>query len=260
MTKFSIVIRVKNEQKSLALLLKVLSVFYIDYIEEIIIVDNNSTDGSYELAIEHKCKVVSLKEFTYGKAINMGINASITNHIVLLSAHSLPIGASFFKSLSLQIDQNPKIGAARFINSGLNYERSLINDFEVKAPLKFGLTASCAYVNKLAWQDCRFDENIIACEDKLWSQKIIEIGYIIIEIPETYFYIIQRTTHSALNRMRNEEIASHLINNTRPISISKAFLIFVKNISLGLLINSWDYISYHFLKFRSQIFINKYLN
>ncbi|MGJ8684500.1 MAG: glycosyltransferase family 2 protein [Nonlabens sp.] len=259
MIRYSIVIRVKNEFSALELLLKVLVKQYINDIKEIIIVDNNSTDGSRELAADYGCVIVPIHKFTYGKAINNGIQVSQSDHIILLSAHSIPIGDSFFKSLSKQISNNEKIGAARFINSATNYKRALSNDFKIKNPLTQGLTASCAYVYKGAWNEIKFDEQIIACEDKLWSNEIMNAGYQIVEITETFFYSIKRSEKAILNRMRNEEIASHQMLQTKPISITRAFLIFVKNSTVGLLRVIIHHIKFHYMKFKNQRFINKYL-
>jgi len=94
----SIVIRNKNEAKALENTLPILIKQYSDYFDEIILVDNNSIDNSIEIAKKYNCKVIVINDFTYGKALNLGIEKASNEHILLLSAHVLPIGASFFKS------------------------------------------------------------------------------------------------------------------------------------------------------------------
>ena len=69
----SVVIRNKNEEQSLEDILNFLCKVYIDDIDEIIIVYNNSTDQSIVVAKIFKCKIVTIENFTYGKAINLGI-------------------------------------------------------------------------------------------------------------------------------------------------------------------------------------------
>lgn len=256
--KFSIVIRVKNEVEPLRLVLGVLRTQYQDDIDEIIIVNNNSTDGTLELAREHQCVITTISNFTYGKAINQGIAAASGNHIILLSAHSLPIGASFFTTLKQRLQEPEGIAAGRFINSAQNYKRAITSDFKVTDPIQFGLTASCAYVYKPVWEQEPFDEHIIACEDKLWSKKVLDLGYQIIEIPETFFYFATRTEEAALRRERNETLASKIITKSQPIGMVKAILVWFKSITIGsfrALLKHWKV---SWMRFKNNLFMHSY--
>ena len=73
--KASIIIRTKNEEKWISICLN--AIFKQDYKNfEVIIVDNCSTDKTVEKAKEWNVKVVTLKEFKPGNAINFGIENS----------------------------------------------------------------------------------------------------------------------------------------------------------------------------------------
>ena len=91
----SIVIRNKNEGVALESTLNILRKLYIEDIDEIIVVDNNSTDKSIEIAKKFKCKIIMIENFTYGKAINLGIENTKNDLVLLLSSHAIPIGNSF---------------------------------------------------------------------------------------------------------------------------------------------------------------------
>ena len=56
---------------------------------KIILVDNSSTDGSQEYAIEQGCYIVKYdkSEFNYSYALNIGIKETSQNEILILSAH-----------------------------------------------------------------------------------------------------------------------------------------------------------------------------
>ena len=74
----SIIIRTKNEERWIVSCLK--SIFSQTYQNfEIIIVDNCSTDKTIEKAKQFKIsKILKIKKFFPGKAINMGIKFSTT--------------------------------------------------------------------------------------------------------------------------------------------------------------------------------------
>ena len=101
----SIIIRTKNEERWISSCLK--SVFKQDYKNfEVIIVYNESTDRTIIKANEFPVKIVKIKDFFPGKAINDGIRASSGDFIVCLSGHCIPVDnqwlGNFIKDLELK--------------------------------------------------------------------------------------------------------------------------------------------------------------
>lgn len=213
--KASVVIRNKNEAISLADCLELLTRVYADYIGEIIIVDNNSTDNSLEVAKRYGCRIVKIDDFTYGRAINMGIRAAHFNEVLLLSAHAMPIGSGFFKKSFQEIAANPKAAGIRYVNNIANYKRAVENDFQVVDGLQFGLMAACAMVNKSIWEKFKFDESLEFSEDKAWSETVIEAGYQILDLNETHFYFAKRSEESLLNRWHMETLAHYKLHDKK---------------------------------------------
>ena len=226
----SIVIRNKNEAKALENVLTILTRVYADDFDEIVVVDNNSTDNSRTIAEKFNCKIVELVEFTYGKAINLGIETAKNNYILLLSAHAIPVGKSFFANAMKEFKINDTIAGLRFINSYDNYKRALNNNFVVKEGLNYGLMAACAMVNKKVWVNNKFDENLIASEDKEWSARVIDQGYEIRDVNETFFYFLKRDEKSALKRWKIETIADHQLKNKPFPIVSKIIISFLYKI------------------------------
>ena len=85
------------KRKLWKMFLSILTNLYSKYIKEIIIVDNGSTDISREVGLQYNCKISTIDNFTYGKAINQGISLAKSQYILLLSSHSVPIGTGFFE-------------------------------------------------------------------------------------------------------------------------------------------------------------------
>lgn len=88
----SVIIRVRNESNALLRAFDSLDAQIFDGQYEVIVIDNESDDGSQELAVSRGAKVFSLARemFTYGRAINLGVSRSRGSLLVLLSAHAWP--------------------------------------------------------------------------------------------------------------------------------------------------------------------------
>jgi glycosyltransferase involved in cell wall biosynthesis len=79
-SRISVIIPAFNEEKSIGLVLDALPQ---DIINEIIVVDNNSTDNTARSAIEKGARVVSEKRRGYGSACLKGISELDNPHIVV---------------------------------------------------------------------------------------------------------------------------------------------------------------------------------
>ena len=100
----SIIIRTKNEERWIGLCIeRIKKQTYKNF--EIILVDSFSEDKTVEKAKRNGVeKIVKIKEYKPGKAINMGIEASKGQYIVILSAHCLPINSNWLTDLFEEIN------------------------------------------------------------------------------------------------------------------------------------------------------------
>lgn len=228
----SIVIRNKNEANALEKTLSILTKLYKDDFNEIILVDNESKDNSIKIGKKYNCKIVTISDFTYGKALNKGIKAAKNRYILLLSSHAIPIGKSFFTTAIGEFINNDKLAGIRFINSFGNYERALENNFYIIDGLKYGLMNACAMIDREVWENHKFDENIVASEDKKWSQQVLDNGYLLKDCREGFYYFIKRSAKGNLNRLQNETIAEFQLNSMDYPSKTKIILTTLYNMTL----------------------------
>jgi len=170
------------------LLSKCLSSIYkqiIDYIYEIIIIDNGSKDGSEQLIKNYypKIKFIKLdKNYGFAKAVNHGIMESKGNYILLLNNDTV-LGESFLKNMKKALDENPDVsycaskilmidnpdkiyGAGNiFINNGTaelrgyDKDKNLFNETEYV----FGACAAASIYRRSLFTDIGyFDEDLFA--------------------------------------------------------------------------------------------------
>jgi rhamnosyltransferase len=190
----SIIIRTKNEEKWISSCLK--SVFNQDYENfEVIIVDNCSTDRTVKKAKEFPVKLISIKDFYPGKAINNGIKASSGEYIVCLSGHCIPVDNSWLKNLIYDL-KDANVAGVYGRQEPLSFtsdldKRDLLTVFgkDKKIQIKdsFFHNANSAFSRKI-WKKFPFDENIENIEDRIWGELVIRNGYNIIYEPSSSVY------------------------------------------------------------------------
>jgi rhamnosyltransferase len=201
----SVIIRNRNEAVHLRQVLLALSAQAVSRLE-IVLVDNASRDDSVAVARGHGATVVHLPEgeFTYGRALNVGLSVASGDICVILSAHSLPLGTGFMNSC-LAPFSDPRTAAVRcvYVGKGSDLTRwtapevltasSTLRDIVAKGPLASG----CA-IRRSVWLEIPFDENVIAAEDKLWASLVLQAGYTILS-PCNAFYLYMKRVPPAVS-------------------------------------------------------------
>lgn len=209
----SVIIRNRNEAEFLGFALE--SVVRQQLVQtEVIFVDNESEDNSLEIAGEYNCKIINLPKnsFTYGKALNVGIEAAKGEICVLLSAHSM-LASPFALYSCVSVFEDEEVAAARFIHSGKRFDAKrwlapeiLSGDLDIdtvvsKAPLANG----CA-IRKSVWEKIPFDEEVIAAEDKIWSLEVLQNGWKIFSPCPTVYFYLKDTPHKKQIEKNNREL------------------------------------------------------
>ena len=96
----SIVIRAYNEERHIGRLLEGIRQQTIKDVE-IILVDSGSTDGTVAIAESFGARIVHIPsaEFTFGRSLNLGIQAATREWVVIASAHVYPVYPDWLESL-----------------------------------------------------------------------------------------------------------------------------------------------------------------
>jgi rhamnosyltransferase len=189
----SVVIRTRNEAQNLRQVLKALKAQRCDFQWEIIVVDNESDDETIRLCIEHEARIISIShdEFTYGRALNLGISNARGKLVLLCSAHSLPIGPYFFESAVAPFTDS-RIAAVRCIVVSNDQQ---LREWYTDQDIQYGSyedqknveaatewisdypSATCCVIRRSIWEKIPYDEHVESVEDKLWASKVLSEGF-----------------------------------------------------------------------------------
>jgi len=190
----SIIIRVKNEEKWISACLR--SVFGQTYSNiEVVIVDNESRDKTLSKAKKYPVKIVSIKDFMPGKAINDGIRVSKGEYIVCLSGHCIPTAETWLENLVKDLDQ-PNVAGVYGRQEPLSFtsnidKRDLLMVFGLDKKIQekdsFFHNANSAF-RRDVWNKYPFSEKVTNIEDRVWGEKVISDGLNIVYEPTASVY------------------------------------------------------------------------
>ena len=211
----SVIIRNRNEAETLRQIFAALDQQTLDH--EVVVVDNESTDGSVELATSRGATVVSIAtvDFSYGGSLNRGMEATTHDHVVVLSGHSIPVGPRFLEDATAPM-ADPTVAAVRLLRADKAPEladwpgRTPIGAGDVGAMVKRGPIASGCVFRRSVWEQIPFDDSLDSDEDKAWGVAAAQAGYVVAPAPAVYVYhralglvdALQRESRSAMGVYR----------------------------------------------------------
>ncbi len=179
--KIAVVIRTKNEAKWLRSCL--FAVSNQDYpAVEIVVVDNESSDGSREIAAGFGCVIVDIpdRDFNFSRALNRGIEATDAPLLAILSGHCVPANEQWLARLAMNMrEENVAAVYGRqepLPDSSSIDKRDLWTTFgldrkEQKRDYFFHNANSM--IRRSIWEKIPFNEEIHGVEDRDWAKKVL---------------------------------------------------------------------------------------
>lgn len=231
----SCIIRTFNESRFIGKLLENLLNQRISQKPEIIIVDSGSTDETIKIVKKYPTILIQIekRDFNYSTALNLGIEKSSNELIIILSGHSIPYDEFWIEKMISHFKDEKVAGVycKQIPHSDADpYEIMRIQKmFNLPdTELHFSNAASC--IRKSLWREHPF-LLIPAAEDKEWAQWAIDKGYKIIYDPNSIVY----HSHNEPCRMAAERLIQIEKANDLRISRHRNNLVTIKQ-SLGLFI------------------------
>ena len=207
--EISVVIRTYNEEKYLPDLLEAIKrQTFPNY--EIIIVDSGSWDRTHEIAQRGADKLLHMqsRDFTFGYALNVGIQEAAGRFIVIVSAHTLPLNPQWLDKLTEPLNDERtamvygrQLGAA---GSKFSEIQDMRRTFGLKRkvlcpPHVFANNANSA-IRKDLWHQHAFDESLLGLEDIEWAKYWMERDYQVVYEPEAALYHIHEESWRQVRR------------------------------------------------------------
>lgn len=190
----SVVVRTLNEAEKLESLLHDINAQKFQKEIEVIVVDNESTDHTTDVAFEYGANVVRIDrgDFTYPKSMNIGIDAASFDIVWLTVGHALPATDQLLRAGVLRFNNSniagvygepllPSVNASRterLIGVVADNRLKLGNRQETQAKLGT-MAATSAMIRKAAWDELgHFDERYeVGGEDTALARLMLKAGY-----------------------------------------------------------------------------------
>ena len=206
---------------------------------EIVLVDSGSTDGTPEIASALGARVIHIdkREFTFGRALNIGCREATGEILVFVSAHVYPTRTSWLSDLLAPFDDG------RVVLSYGKQRGNAVNKFsehqifarwfpeEAAFPQRgyFCNNANCA-VRRASWEDLPYDEALPGLEDLAWAKEMQRRGGWLAYAPSADIVHVHDETWAAIrNRYRREAMAMKQIDEHARFSMWDFATLFIKN-------------------------------
>ena len=202
--KLSVVIRTKNQAPALEFLLGNLTQSYADDVDEIVVIDNLSTDRSQEVTLKFGARFETIEEFSYGGSANFAAAKASNPIVVIFSAHSYPVSHDFFKLIKQRFKANDNLAGVRCLHNSSDYRQYIKGISASEDPNLSGLIFAGSAFAKEVWVQHPFREDVATFEDKEWTKRVLAAGYDIELIPAIFNYEIKRSKKQEFLRFKND--------------------------------------------------------
>ena len=212
----SIVIRANNEERHLERLLTGILQQTVKEVE-IILVDSGSIDDTVAIALKYPVRVLHIQpeDFSFGRSLNLGIDAAKGEFIVIVSAHVYPVYPDWLERLL-----NPFTDAQVALSYGKQRgnRSSKFSENQVFArwfPEVSNLNQGHPFCNnanaairRSLWEQRPYDETLSGLEDLDWAHWALEQGSTLAYAAEAeVIHVHNETANQIYNRYRREAMA-----------------------------------------------------
>ena len=211
--KVSVIIRSYNEAERIERLLLGLAAQQAKP-HEVILVDSGSTDDTVAIARRHVEKIVHIDkaEFSFGRALNVGIAAATGDVCVFASAHVYPVHDTWLQDLTAPL-RNERVVLSYGRQSGNHltkfsehriFERWFPADSVFPQQTYFCNNANCA-IRRSTWEKHPYDEALTGLEDLAWAKAAQAAGGLIAYAAQAECaHVHEETWGQVRNRYRRE--------------------------------------------------------
>lgn len=174
----SVVVRAYNEGEHIGRLLEGISQQTVKDVE-LILVDSGSTDDTVEIASEAGARIVRIPsaEFSFGRSLNLGVQAAGHDLVVIASAHVHPVYPDWLECLLRPFEDKDVAlvyGKQRGDSSSRVSEDRIFRQWYPEADIARQTSPFCnnanAAIRRSLWEKHQYDESLTGLEDVAWAK------------------------------------------------------------------------------------------
>ena len=235
----AIIIRAFNEEAHIGRLLTGIHK-QTEQPEEVILVDSGSTDATVAIAEAFGATVVPIArdEFSFGRALNRGIEVAASDLMALVSAHVYPIYDDWLERLLAPFHESDEVGLSfgrqvtppdgRFSERRL-LERWFPAESRIDREHPFCNNANAAIRREL-WLDRPYDEELTGLEDLAWAKELLATGGALAYVADApIVHVHDEPFARIVNRYRREALAHKAIYPSQSLSALAALRLGLTN-------------------------------
>ena len=268
----SIVIRAFNEERHLGRLLEGISRQTIQDVQ-MILVDSGSTDNTVDIAKEKDVEIVSInpQDFTFGRSLNMGIEAAVSDFILIASAHVYPVYPDWIERM-LELFSDPSValvyGKQRGVSGSQFSERQIFNHWYPDVSQNIQDHPFCnnanAAIRRSLWEKNLYNESLPGLEDLAWAKWAQENNHKIAYIAQAEIkHVHEESWRGIKKRYLREGMAFKSIYPQEHFTLFDLIRLFGKNVYSDVLQAKREHVFMReiisILRFRWQQFYGTYL-
>ena len=186
--------------------------------DQVVVVDSGSTDATLPIAQQFDVDIVSIdpREFSFGRALNVGLAATDCDLAVLASAHVYPavrhVDRAPDRALRGSRGRARPTAQQRAPGTASYSEQQILRRWfptrsEPAQDHPFCNNANAA-IRRSVWLDLPYDERLTGLEDLAWAKRALELGNVLAYVADApIIHVHEESFSQIVNRYRREAIA-----------------------------------------------------
>jgi len=207
---------------------------------EIIVVDSGSSDATLAIASAFPVRIVQIDpaDFSFGRALNLGLAAATSDLAVFASAHVYPLYDSWIERLIAPFE-HPDVALtygrqqtppyARFSEQQLMAQ--WFPSHSVPAQRHPFCNNANAAIRRTLWEQQPYDESLTGLEDLDWAKRVLDRGKHLSYVSEApVVHVHDEGFWQVVNRYQREAIAHKQIYNDQEMRFAAAIRLGAANV------------------------------
>lgn len=237
--RIALIIRCHNEEAHIGRLLTG-ALHQTRVPDEIILVDSGSTDATVSIASAFPTKIIAIppEDFSFGRALNVGLAAATSEFAVFASAHVYPVYDSWIEQLVAPFREERialTYGRQQAPPDGRFSEQQLLTRWFPARSVARQRDPFCnnanAAIRRSVWESLPYDEQLTGLEDLDWAKRALDLGHELSYVAEApVVHVHDESFSQVVNRYRREAIAHKQIYAEHRMRLATAVRLGVANI------------------------------